>query len=36
MSEADGIEMNCFVYFQIRVFDGETSAAGKVSMIILI
>jgi hypothetical protein len=36
MSEVDGIEMNCFVYFQIKVFDGESKGAGKVSMIILI
>jgi len=36
MSTADGIEMNCFVYFRIKVFDGETKGAGKVSMMILI
>jgi hypothetical protein len=35
MSEADSIEMNCFMY-QVKVFDSETSGAETVSMMILI
>lgn len=36
MSEADSIEMNCFMYFQVKVSYSETSGAGMVSMMILI